>query len=187
MFFKDVLMIPWLWAAIAGIVFIIYGFSGRLAYIDIIGVIRHYRSVFTKRKDFVFFLVFPLFIAVSSNLYKNVDKDLSDLMAVVLSILTSMVLTFMALTNDRYESSINNPNRDLSDLQLQARNKDALAVGVYEILISILVLILIFIFPIAEIQPITKWIMSFFIYYGFYSFLLNIFIMVRRLFQIYLS
>lgn len=58
---------------------------------------------------------------------------------------------------------------------------------VYEILISIMVLILIFILPIADNYPIAKWIMSFFIYYGFYSFLLNVFIMVRRLFQIYLN
>jgi hypothetical protein len=178
---------PWWWASLAGVALLIYGFSGRLAYIDIIGVIKHYKEVFTKTKDFIFFIAFPLLLAISSTLYSSVDDELSSLMAVVLSILTSMVLTFMAMTNDRYKSSVNKPEKNLGDLQLKARNKDALAVGVYEILLSILVLILIFVLPIVESNRIAQHVMSFFIYYGFYSFLLNVFIIVRRLFQIYFN
>ena len=128
---------PWFWALLSGIAFLIYGFSGRLAYINIGGIIKHYRKVFTKTIDFVFFMIFPLLIAISSSLHKNVDDDLSNLMAVVLAILTSMVLTFMVMTNDRYERSKEKSEKDLGDLQLKARNQDALAVGAYEILVSI--------------------------------------------------
>ena len=178
---------PGIWALLAGVIFVIYGLSGRLAYINILGIIKYYKNVFTKKRDFAFFMIFPLIIAISSALHANVDEDLSQLMAIVLTILTSMVLSFMVMTNGRYENSMGKEDKDLGDLQLRERNQDALAVGAYEILVSILVLILIFLLPIANGNDTAQRFMSFFIYYGFYSFLLNVFIIVRRLFQIYLN
>jgi len=183
----ELLQSPWIWVTAAALLLLAYGFSGRLSYIDIIGVVKQYKEVFTKPTDFIFFILFPLLLAIGSTLYKAIDDVLANLIAVVLSILTSMVLTVMSMTNERYEYSLEKSSHDLSDKQLKERNQDALAVGTYEMLISIFVLILTFILPILNVYPTVKNIVSFFIYHGFYTFLLNIFIMVRRLFQVYLT
>ena len=182
--FISFLSTPYFWVFLAGVTFLIYGFAGRLAYVNITGIIKQYRKVFSKTIDFIFFITFPLFIAIASTLHANVDDELSNLLAVVLAILTSMVLTFMALTSDSSEHSLKRKDKDLGDRQLIVRNRDTLAVGTYEILISIIVLILILLIPLADGNSIANKLMSFLIYYGFYSFLLNLFIMVRRLFQV---
>jgi len=176
---------PWFWAFLAGAIFLSYGLSGRLAYINILGIVKQYKKIFSKTMDFLFFMVFPLFLSTASTIHSIISEDLANIMAVILAILTSMVLAFMVMTNSKYENSIGKADRNLGDFQLKHRNQDALAVGAYEIFISILVLILLFTLPIACGSEAAQRILSFVIFYGFYSFLLNVFIMVRRLFQIF--
>jgi hypothetical protein len=96
-----------------------------------------------------------------------------------------MVLTFMAMTNDKYISNIEKEKKNLADHRLKIQNEDTIAVGMYEVIISIAVLVLTFLSPIFSKICWLNWVVSFLIYYGFYIFLLNILIMVRRLYQVY--
>lgn len=159
----------------------------RLAFLNVQGVFRNYKKVFPILRDYLFFLILPFLLAVATQLNRQLNNEISDIICIVLSILESTVLTFMAMSNEKYQSANENKDWNLSNLRAKCQNEDTIAIGMYETLVSVIVLILNFIFPIIKNYKVAAWIVSLLIYWGFYIFVINIVIIVRRLYQIYFS
>lgn len=157
----------------------------RLAFLNVKGVFRNYKKVFPVLRDFLFFLILPFLLAVATQLNQRLNNAISNIICVVLSILESTVLTFMAMSNEKYQSIKEDKNLTLGDLRAKFQNEDTIAIGMYETLVSVIVLILNFLFPVIKNYKIVAWIVSLLIYWGFYIFVINIIIIVRRLYQIY--
>lgn len=184
---KNLVVNPFFWIILAFVILLYYIQKKELfPYLNVAQVFKNYYAVFSRHKpDFCFFILFPLFLAIGTQLANPLTSSKTDVICVVLSILTAMVLTFMTMSSSEASRAVPKAERDIADVRLEFRNKDAIAVGMYEILISVLVLILTFSLPAIEFQEHISWIIGLFIYLGFYIFILNIFIMIRRLYQIY--
>lgn len=186
-FIKICLSDPKFWFFLSLLVLILFVFrKPPFPYLDIRKIVSNYSDVFSNRKsDICFFTIFPLFFSIGTQLAKPITSDGTDVICVVLSILTTMVLTFMTISSSEASLSASKNVKDYGDLRKEYYNKDAIAVGMFEVLISVFVLLLTFALPAIESLNRLAWIVSFLIYFGFYVFVLNIFIMLRRLYQIY--
>ena len=186
-----IILSPLFWLALSAIYLLLYILFRRtkniLPFLNITDVVKNYKKVFPLRRDLLFFLIFPFLLSLTTQFNQIVNEGISNIICVVLSILESTVLTFMAMSNDKYQRISENQQQNLQGIRAKYRNDDAIAIGMYEILVGIVVFILNFIFPSVESHKIISWFVSLFIYWGFYIFVLNIFGMVRRLYQIYFT
>ncbi len=188
--FYSYLTNSYMWLLVSGIYVFVHVLYSRksskasLPFINISAVIKNYRKVFIRKQDFYFFIFFPFLLSVATHLSRSLNSEISNIICVVLSILESAVLTFMAMTNDEAAQISRSSNLYLNHLRQIERIKDTIAVGMYDVVIGIIVLIMNFLFPITKTDKWFSRVVSLLVYWGFYIFVFNIFIMVRKLTQI---
>lgn len=176
----------WVILAIAFIfIYIVARRKGAPKLIDVIDIVKDYIGVYVSKWDIAFYIVVPIFLAIATTFEKAIDKDMADLLCVVISILAAAVISFMAMTSDKYDSVDEKEEKNVTDKRQKRKCMESLAIGLLEILLSIVLLVLLFIRPIFESVEWINWILSVVIYGLFYQFLFNILIMMRRLRQIY--
>lgn len=156
-------------------------------HINIIGILKEYKAIFRKKKDFALIVGLPLTIAMATNLEKPIDESIANTLCVVISILAAAVVSFMAMTSDRADNILGKEktNRNSSDKRVIYRNLENLTIGMFEMLLSVIMLVLIFLQPITVEDGKISWLVGLAIYDMFYWFIFNLFIMMRRLHQIY--
>lgn len=189
-FLKTIIQSPvtWLVFTIAIVLFYLFATKTKIpVHLNIIGIFKNYHSVFPQKADLFFLGVVPFTLSVATNIESEVNVETSNLLCVVISILASAVVSFMVMTSDRADAILEKEGakRNQSDNRVIARNKDCLAIGMFEILLAVFMLILIFLAPIFS-SKLLHWGISCAVYFSFYVFLLNLFIMMRKLCQVYL-
>ena len=124
---------------------------------------------------------------MATNLEKPIDESIANTLCVVISILAAAVVSFMAMTSDRADNILEKEktNRNRSDKRVIYRNLENLTIGMFEMLLSVIMLVLIFLQPITVGDGKISWLVGLAIYDMFYWFIFNLFIMMRRLHQIY--
>lgn len=188
---KDYITNPLIWILAAGFYLLIYTLCHRvkrhdaMPFLDLKNIFYNHRHIFLLPRDYLFFVILPFFLAMATQMHKALNADISNLICVILSILESTVLTFMAMANDKTQHIEHSCNITLQELHEKAQLKDTIAVGMYEVIMGIIVLVLTFIYPIIENYRLLSRVVSFLVYWGFFIFVLNIMIMARRLYQIY--
>lgn len=179
---------PCLWIALTLSFVIIYSLIRKKAgpkFIDIGKILSDYRKIYIHGLDLAFSIIVPLFLAIATSLEKPMDKDMADLLCVVISILAAAVISFMAMTSDRFDGVQAKENKNVGDHRSQIQCTESLSIGLFETLLSVVLLIFIFVRPIVQEHEIVGWIFGTAIYALFYQFLFNLLIMMRRLRQIY--
>lgn len=181
---------PKLWILISVAFFLIYFLASKFElpeHINIIGILKEYKAIFRKKKDFALIVGLPLTIAMATNLEKPIDESIANTLCVVISILAAAVVSFMAMTSDRADNILGKEktNRNSSDKRVIYRNLENLTIGMFEMLLSVIMLVLIFLQPITVEDGKISWLVGLAIYDMFYWFIFNLFIMMRRLHQIY--
>lgn len=156
---------------IIAIIILFFG-SGR-KYINISGIFSNYLNKFIKDQIFLAVNIFisPLMFAISINLSHQIDKDMIELILVIISILMSLFFTFLSHFDDKKdkESSINCNYNNM--MQKKHYFEETKAVASYEILISVFIMMCCFINSFIEIGVL--------IYYLLFHLLINLLVLLK--------
>lgn len=188
----------WLWAAV--FLTAICLMSGTLEYVFSPKILKGYFMLFFSDginlkgiTDVIFFVGLPMVLATATNLHKVVTIDILDVICIVISILTAMLFSFMGVIQDKFESV--KMQKDMAALDFewyQNLQKETFNVIAIETLVSTFMLVLCFVQPIIKendkvlvlfdnnamisIQTIVSW----FILCGFYFFIINVLMIIKR-------
>lgn len=178
----------WVWLVLCCLFLFIYWIKRKQSspiFIDVGKIWSDYKQIYMNNWDFAFVLVVPTFLALATSSKRPMSDNISDVLCVVISILGAAVISFMAMTSERYDKFKEKKDKNLADRRKQIRCMESLSVGLFETLLLVAMLILIFALPIVRGHEKISWAFGTVIYILFYQFLFNIFIMMRRLHQIY--
>lgn len=187
---KEIFVSPWFWLGICGIFLLIYWAKRKMhspIFIDVRKIWSDYKQIYVNKWDFWFVLIVPSLLAIATSLERPMCDGILDVLCVIISILGAAVISFMAMTSERYDKYKEKKDKNLADRRKQVRCMESLSVGLFEILLSVAMLVFIFAMPIIENYEKVTWLFGTVIYILFYHFLFNLFIMMRRLHQIYSS
>ena len=178
----------WLWLILCCLFLFIYWKNRKKSspiFIDVGKIWSNYQQIYINNWDSAFVLVVPTTLAIATSSKRPMNDSISDVLCVVISILGAAVISFMAMTSERYDKFKEKKDKNLADRRKQIRCMESLSVGLFETLLLVIMLILIFALPIVQGHEKISWVLGTVIYILFYQFLFNIFIMMRRLHQIY--
>ena len=186
------------WLLFAGIVLLAYIIFGGASYFNVFKIVKKYVDVFRGtnkhilKRHLFFFFCFPMILAIASNLHRVVDDELLSVIGVVVSILTSALYSFLGTISAKRDQVTQNMQISSSDFKRQITlHKETISIIHLEILVSILLLILCFAQPALSGCNVLLWendiayigiksIISGFIYYLFYFFILNLLVVLKR-------
>lgn len=161
-------------------------------YFSVTNIVKEYIKGFkndrTKKVVIIPFLIafiIPILFAILINNIKQIDGKTIEIITIIISILTSMFFTVLALiidikarTKERQESKKLNANDIQKTMKLIRLIYHAL---MFEILLCIFILLLCFIGVFTEVFTS---LLSFLIYYFTFTMLINMFMVLKRVFVI---
>ena len=136
---------------------------------------------YSKVSIFLYFGV-PFVMSISLVRIKNIDDDVIDIITVIVTILTSMLFTMLTLVLDMRKRIISDSGYNANKAAISAKLlKETYYTIMYEIFNSIIILIMCF------VEIFSKkyfWISSLIIYYLVFTLLMNLFIVLKRIFNV---
>lgn len=192
------------WLVLAVLLLLIYFLYGGLTFINCIAPIKGYFAVFRdingkiRVLDILFFCGMPAILATATTLHNCVTDEILNVIGVIIAILTSMIYSFMAIVNAKFETEDKDQKESfLTFSWLKTVHAETIDVITTEVLISVLLLVLCFLKPVIggvdvveagqEVGKMTiaiNNIISWLIYYCFYAFVLNLLIVTKRFYNI---
>ena len=191
------------WLVLSLLVLIIYLFFGGAIYINCINPIKGYIDIFRRKpggkvikRNLLFFITFPVMLATGTTLNTLLSETFSSTISVIITILTAMLFSFMAMINTKYENATQSCDIDYSTYQwLKIAHKETIDLITVEILVSIVILILCFSYSFSPQTDIKFWeyqnvfisvrsIISWFVFASFYFFIVNLLIVTKRFYNI---
>lgn len=157
---------------------LLFIFSPGKTYINVFKIITSYYREFTShnRSVILIIVIIPICLANAINLQVNLNQDLIETIAVIISILMSLFFTYISYFQE-YE------NKEQTDYNRKKINekysKETKSIASYEVLISVIILIICFIYPIFNNELIKEFI-SGLIYFLFFHMLINLLILLKR-------
>lgn len=190
----DFITSPFLYLAISIIICLVCWKEKE--FIDITGVIKKYIiTIFNQgnKKLMAFLLMLPLLLAQTVNYSCVINYDILNIITVIISILTSMLFTFLALLNQHKIKEDVDASKKV--LLKEITNETKIIIN-YEIFLCVFILICCFLAPITfALRPwlyfgkvgciSAKTITSNFIYFLLFHMVLNLLIIVKRYFKIF--
>lgn len=196
------------WLIVSLVIFIMYLFTGGLSYINCLDAIKGYFLVFkekgrTSYKNLLFFIFFPFTLSIATNLYTPLNKDGLNAICVIVSIMTAMLFSLMTIIDTKHTKIIEAPNKDCDTKDItnymdfkmyNTTYKETVNIVVCEVLLSVFLLLLCFVQPMLDnskhmkinpldfsitMQSFANWL----IFYLFYSFIVNLLIVVKRFYR----
>ncbi len=189
------------WLLISAGILLLYSAFGGLKYINCIEAFKGYKDIFRDKngkvslRDYLFFILFPMFLASSSNLYSLIKVDMLNVICVIITIMTSMIYAFMSIIDSKYEKVVENKECPYLDYKWAQRlYGETIDIITCEIIVSVFLLILCFVQPLTNSwnkvlinfgESYISWqsIISWFIYYLFYFFILNLLVVTKRFYR----
>lgn len=130
---------------------------------------------------FLYFGV-PAVISAALVRIRNIDDDVINIVTVIISILTSMLFTMLTLVLDMRKRIINDEDYDANKAAISAKLlKETYYSIMYEIFNSIIILIMCFVELFSKSY---FWISSLVIYYLIFTLLMNLFMVLKRIFKV---
>lgn len=173
---------------IVGIIFIIGKFGFGLNYISVIDIVKnHYRCFRSSNgKVLVFsiinYTIIPFLMGIATMLSKEVDGDTINIITIIISILTAMLFTLLAMIIDMKGKVKNNSNYYATEAEISAKSLvETYHTIMFEILISIVLLILCFFNCFTEMFGKVQ---SFLIYSLTYLLIINLLMIIKRIFRV---
>lgn len=157
-------------------------------YLNCFDIIKKHLNCFESRKgrmsyvSVFLYVVVPFLLAIAVVRLRNIDADVINLLTIIISILTAMFFTLLTLILDMRGRVKNDKEYDAGDALLSMKLlKEVYYSIMFEILLSVVILIMCF------IELFTKqfyWACSLIIYYISFVVLLNLFMVLKRIFKV---
>ena len=124
----------------------------------------------------------PFLIALSLSRIRNIDGEVINILTVIISILTSMFFTLLALILDLREKIRRNEEYDASEASIsRTLLKETYYALMFEIFVSIIILIMCFVELFAKKF---SYIWGLLLYYFSFVMLMNLFIILKRIYRV---
>lgn len=163
-------------------------FIFKVEYMNCVKIIDNHISVFNNKNGklllvpFFTYNILPFLMALGVNRIKVIDSDMINIITVIISILTSMLFTLLVMLIEMKDKIDIKKMQNANQINIMKRAiKETYYTVMFEILISISVLLLSFIYLFT--QKISC-IVSTIIYYLVFLLVLNLFIVLKRIFNI---
>lgn len=157
-------------------------------YFSLQGYLKNHLGIFQSKNKFnyIYFLLFSFIIPgclswlASANM--EIDNEVINLIAVVLSILTTMLFTMLALLFDKGKEIANNGHNSKSrNLIIFNVVKETYYAIMYNIFVSCVLLILLFIFFSIK----SKIYLIYLVFFLLFSFILNLILILSNIYKIF--
>lgn len=186
--FIEIVKNPYTIVVICVLIILISKFIFKIEYMNCNKIINNHIEIFKNSKNkflivpFFTYNILPFLIALGVNNIKVIDADMINIITVIISILTSMLFTLLVMLIDMKGKIDYKESKDGNQLNVIKKTiKETYHTVMFEILISISLLILSFIYLF--IQKISC-IVSIVIYYLIFLLVFNLFIVLKRVFNI---
>lgn len=147
---------------------------------------RHLDSIRKKngklsKRAFLFYYIVPIFFAISITGIRKLDDDVLNILTVIISILTSLFFTLLTLILETKAKNSEDKSYSSGDAKLlQNILKETYYSIMFEILVSVVLLIFCFLELFAGEY---SWASSCLIYYMTFIILINMFIILKKIFK----
>jgi len=181
----NILINPYYLLFLAIILVIVTKLIFKVDYINCFEIIDNHINNFRHNNKllivpFCFHFILPLILGIATNNIKTIDTDVVNITVVIFSILTSMLFTLLVLILNMKEK-VDTRKKGSEVVILKSLIKETYYTIMFEILVAILVLILCFISLFAnKISCITSGLT----YYLTFLFIINLFMVVKRIHKI---
>lgn len=176
-----------MWIIIA-IILVISKLGFGLNYISVVDIIKNHLNCFRNRNGkllvvpVIDYMVIPFFMGIATTLIKEIDSAAINIITIIISILTAMLFTMLAMVIDMKAKIKKDPEYYSKEA---AVSKKALLETYYtimfEILISVALLLFSFFYCFSNKYG---WIQSFVIYSLTYMLIINLLMVIKRIFRI---
>lgn len=176
-----------MWIAIL-LILIISKFGFGLNYISVIDVIKNHLNCFRSTKGklllipVIDYIVLPFFMGIATTKTKEIDDNAINIITIIVSILTAMLFTLLTMIIDMKGKIKKDPEYYSTEADI---SKKALLETYYtvmfEILISVVLLILCFFNCFTKIFGSVQ---SFLIYSLTYMLIVNLLMIIKRIFRV---
>ncbi len=160
------------------LIMIISAFKKYNNYLDVRKIVKEQYSMLENSKSIIIIYILPIIIAIGIARIKTIDVEIIDNVNVVLSILIAMFFSIMSIVINFENKHSGNYNKTL---------KETINTIMFEILLSVFLLISTFIYMFIEKieNEVILFAISFIIYYLSIVVLVNIFILMKRMYILY--
>lgn len=160
----------------------------RKTYLNCSNIIKKHLECFKNSKGkysvvslFLYFMV-PYFVSASLVQIRTIDDDVINIVTIIISILTSMLFTMLTLILDMRKRIMQDESYDANKAGVSAKLlKETYYSIMFEILISIVILIMCFVEIFSKKYSFFS---SIIIYYLTFTLLMNLFMVLKRIFSV---
>lgn len=170
------------------LVIVISKFGFGLNYISVTDVIRNHLNCFRNGKNklllipVINYIVLPFFMGAATMMVKEIDNDTINIITIIISILTAMLFTLLTMVIDMKAKIKENPVYYSTEAEI---SKKALLQTYHTVMFEILICIVLLIFcffncftnELGSIQ-------SFLIYSLTYMLIINLLMVIKRIFRV---
>ncbi|NLI90184.1 MAG: hypothetical protein GX366_07240 [Epulopiscium sp.] len=169
------------------IVLMIARYVFKLEYINCFDIINEYINCF-RNKDKILWLpiliyfILPMPISYAISKVQLIDDDAINIITIIVSILTSMFFTLLAMILDMNSKVKDNSGLSASEAHiLKKLLKETYYSVMFEIMLSIILLIMCFVYLFTDQ---INGIVSIIIYYLLFTLVVNLFMLLKRIFKV---
>lgn len=185
---EKVILDPTVWLLVCVCILLCFKIVRKTNFFNVTQIIKKHLEAFRDEEQgkynkiqFSIAFIIPGIIAISISSIKIIDTDTINILTVIISILTSMFFTLLALILD-IKTRWDEKKGDSSEYSVIKKLLQSLYYAImFEILISICLLILCF---LAVFIAKFTWIQSFFIYWFSIMLIMNMLMMLKRIFLV---
>ena len=177
-----------MWSAVI-LIIIISKFGIGLDYISVSDIIKNHMKCFKNSKNrkilivpFINYIVLPFLMGAATMQVKMVDNDDINIITIIISVLTAMLFTMLTMVIDMKGKIKNNPEYYSTEGKISEKALlETYYTIMFEIVISIVLLVICFAVNFMEKFDFFK---SFFIYSLTYLLIINLLMVIKRIFKV---
>lgn len=159
-----------------------------LDYISVIDILKNHLKCFRNEKGRIMivpvinYIILPFVMGIATALTKEINSETIDIITIIISILTAMLFTVLTIIIDMRAKINKNPLYYSMEAQVSKKSLiETYYTVMYEILVSIILLILCFFNCFTHVFGFAQ---SFLIYSLTYMLIINLFMIVKRIFRV---
>lgn len=163
-------------------------FATGIKYISVIDIVKNHLKCFTNKDGkylvvpMVNYVVLPFLMGAATVQIKMIDADTIEIITVIVSIMTAMLFTMLTMIIDMKGKIKQNPLYYSQEATVSEKSLlETYYTVMFEILISIVLLVLCL---FSKFTDAFGWIKSFLIYSFMYMLLINLLMIIKRIFRV---
>lgn len=178
---------PYIILFICGIILLVARYVFKIKYINCFDIIAEHIKCFRIKErilwlPIVMYFIIPIPVSYAICQVKLIDDDAINVITIIVSILTSMFFTLLAMILDMNSKINDNTKLSASETNILKRLlKETYYCVMFEIMISIILLIMCFVKLFTDE---TNSMVSIVMYYLLFTLVINLFMLLKRIFKV---